>query len=331
VIQRVPKHTNALQGLLIVDKPGRGSDSQPISSPSEGDRLLTSHDVVQMVRRWSHQRRIGHTGTLDPMASGVLVLCLGNATRLVEYYQNDHKQYYAEVMLGAATDTYDAEGKVVATKPIPPLNAQNITAVLHQFHGTVLQSPPVYSALKQGGESVHRKVRRGEEVVLQPRPVTFEQLNLLQFEPPGRIALRVRCSAGAYIRSLAQDIGQALGTVGHLSVLRREAVGSFTLSQAHTLATIEQAARADRWDELLQPPGYGLAMPAISLDEDLIQRFGYGQKVILPAETAGHQPKTELAQALDDAGHLVGILRNLGAAQNGGNVWKAEKWFEREA
>jgi tRNA pseudouridine55 synthase len=265
------------------------------------------------------------------MASGVLVLCLGTATRLVEYYQNERKQYYAEVVLGAATDTYDAEGRIVTTKPIPPLNAQNVIAVLHQFHGTVLQSPPVYSALKQGGESVHRKARRGEEVVLQPRPVTFEQLDLLHFEPPGRIVLRVRCSAGAYIRSLAHDIGEALGTVAHLSRLRREAVGPFTLDQAHTLATIEQAADTGRWSELLLPMGYGLPMPTIRLDGASIQRFGFGQKVPLPAETPGHDAQPELAQALDHAGYLVGILRNLGPAQNGGSLWKAEKWFEREA
>jgi tRNA pseudouridine55 synthase len=333
----VPQHANVLHGLLVVDKPGRaqgapGSDPQSTSARTAGtQRLPTSHDVVQMVRRWSHQRRIGHTGTLDPMASGVLVLCLGNATRLVEYYQNDYKQYYAEIVLGAATDTYDAEGQVVATMPVPPLNAQNIIAVLHQFRGTVLQSPPVYSALKQGGESVHRKARRGEDVVLRPRPVTFERLDLLHFETPGRIALRVRCSAGAYIRSLAHDIGQALGTLGYLSVLRREAVGRFSLDQAHTLATIEQAAHTGRWSELLLPMGYGLAMPAISLDDTSIQRFGFGQRVQLPVEVAGHEAKTELVQALDQAGRLVGILRNLGPAQNGGNIWKAEKWFEREA
>jgi tRNA pseudouridine55 synthase len=290
-----------------------------------------------MVRRWSRQRRIGHTGTLDPLASGVLVLCLGQATRLVEYYQGHAKQYYAEIILGAATDTYDALGTVTASSPIPTLNQQQIDDLLHQFRGNVLQSPPAYSALKQEGESVHHKARRGETVVLAPRPVTFYQIDLVAWQPPQRICLRVRCSAGTYIRSLAHDLGLALGTHAYLDRLCREVAGPFPLAQAHSLAAIEQAAAQKRLGELLLPLGYGLAMPQIRLTPTLAQRFAFGQKVVLSttlASTGAEGGVTNLlAQAVDEQNHFLGLLNCLGAAANPaeGLVWKAEKWFAERA
>jgi len=146
----------ALSGLLVIDKPGLDGDV----ANSAGIDLPTSHDVVQRVRRWSRQRRIGHTGTLDPMASGVLVLCLGNATRLVEYYQGHDKEYTACVTLGSTTDTYDRLGEVTARHNVGPLEPDTIEGTLDHFRGEILQRPPVYSALKQGGESLHRKARR---------------------------------------------------------------------------------------------------------------------------------------------------------------------------
>jgi tRNA pseudouridine55 synthase len=338
----VPQRESHLHGLLVVDKPGLELAEPthiPSAYPTESRRLPTSHDIVQQVRRWSGQRRIGHTGTLDPLASGVLVLCLGQATRLVEYYQGHRKQYYAEISLGAATDTYDALGQITATAPLPSLNATNIAAILQQFRGPVLQSPPVYSAIKQGGESVHRKARRGETVVLESRPVMFYQLELLAVPAPDRFSLRVVCSAGAYIRSLAHDLGLALGTYAHLRGLRREAAGPFTLQAAHTLAEIEQAAQQERLGDLLLPPGYGLHMPLVKLAPDAIRRLGFGQQVVLPQapiapegtseDTGEREPR--LAQALDPQDRFIGILRYLGPAAGDGFLWKAEKWFERDA
>lgn len=315
------QHESPLHGLLVVDKPGLSAHL-----PNASQRLPTSHDLVQWVRRWSGQRRIGHTGTLDPLASGVLVLCLGRATRLVEYYQGHRKQYYAEIMLGAATDTYDVLGQITATSPLPPFNRTMIEAVLQQFRGSVLQSPPVYSALKQGGESVHRKARRGETVVLEPRPVTFYQLELLDYHAPDRLCLRVVCSAGAYIRSLAHDLGLALETHGHLALLRREAAGSFTLQDAHSLVEIEAAAQASKLADLLLPPGYGLDLPVITLTVEQMRRLGFGQQVILPENDGDPQA---LAAGVDEQGRLVGILRRLELAA-GSAIWKAEKWFERD-
>ncbi|MEZ4870481.1 MAG: tRNA pseudouridine(55) synthase TruB [Caldilineaceae bacterium] len=333
----MPRHDSPLHGLLIVDKPGLqqlGAPSSPSTTaptadartvdPASEPRLFTSHDIVQLVRRWSGQRRIGHTGTLDPLASGVLVLCLGQATRLVEYYQGHDKQYDTEITLGQATDTYDSLGQVTATATVPHLTTAQIETALQAFRGAIQQTPPIYSALKQGGESVHYKARRGEAVTLAPRPVTIHQLDLVDFQPPRRLVLRVRCSAGAYIRSLAHDLGQALNCYGHLSRLRREAAGAFTLQDAHPLTQIEPMAQGGRLGELLLPLGQGLSLPRVTLDADAITRFGYGQSVRL---TASHE--NGLAGAWDEKGHCVGIIRCLEADVDKPdcNWWKAEKWF----
>jgi len=339
----VAKKDSQYNGLLIVDKPGRTQSDWPDDEVVQ-ESWPTSHDVVQMARRWSQQRRVGHTGTLDPMASGVLVLCLGAATRLVEYYQAHAKQYYAEIVLGCATDTYDACGTITRrTAGLLPDDAQ-VDAALRQFHGTILQTPPLYSAIKQGGESLHRKARRGEDVQLEPRPVTFHRLDLLQYEQlprRARITLRMVCSAGTYVRSLAHDVGQALGTGAYLDILRREAAGPFTLADAHTPAQIEAAVRTARFARLLLPPGERLDMPRIHLSADLITRLGYGQKVVLTAadawvaatHTAGKEAPV-LARGVDTQGEFVGVLRYLGppmaehsASDRSGTVWKAEKWF----
>ena len=174
-----------LHGILLVDKPGRphppaGAD-EPVSA-----QLPTSHDIVQRVRRWSRQRRIGHTGTLDPMASGLLVLCLGVATRLAEYYQGHDKTYEACVTLGRATDTYDAVGRTVAQASVPPLTDADVENALAAFRGQIAQEPPVYSALKQGGESLHRKARRGETVIVAPRTLRFTRSTFFPLRRPHR-------------------------------------------------------------------------------------------------------------------------------------------------
>ena len=320
-----PSYINPIANGVAYAEPAR----EPVASTTP-QRLYTSHDIVQLVRRWSGQRRIGHTGTLDPMASGLLVLCLGQATRLVEYYQGHDKQYYAEVTLGSATDTYDQMGVVNAEGAVPPLTVTDIEQALATFRGEILQRPPAYSALKQGGESVHRKARRGEEVILEPRPITIHQLDLVAFTPPNQIALRVRSSAGTYIRSLAHDLGQALHTYGHLSHLRREAVGSFTLNDAHTLAAIEASGQAETLDKLLQPLGYGLPMAEIELDSEMMTRLGHGQTVVAPSPVSTAPPR--LVKGITADGALAGLLHCLGHANARDHeyLWKAEKWFANQ-
>ena len=361
-IRHVAKRDSRLHGVLVVDKPGlEQPDRIPLADDSQSSRafprpitkeatvagtvpasphrrLPTSHDVVQKVRQWSMQRRIGHTGTLDPMASGILVLCLGHATRLAEYYQGHDKQYYAEVALGAATDTYDAVGKVTSTGPVVEHTRELVEHALDGFRGPIQQTPPIFSALKVGGESLHRKARRQETVSLQPRPVVVHRLDLLDYMPGDRICLRIVCSAGTYIRSLAHELGRALGTHAHLAMLRREAAGPFHLDKSHKLDAVQQAADEDRLVELLLPLGHGLDFPIVRLTVDQTLRFGFGQKVVLrlPPDLGDSPDKglsqvslreDVLAQALGDDGEFAGLIRYLGRTDNQGSIWKAEKWL----
>ncbi len=320
--------TGGMNGLLVIDKPGLDQD---VLNPAGVD-LPTSHDVVQRVRRWSRQRRIGHTGTLDPMASGVLVLCLGAATRLVEYYQGHDKEYTARITLGATTDTYDALGQMSPRQTVPHLNAANVEHVLERFRGDIQQRPPAYSALKQGGESLHRKARRGEKVIVDARPTTVHRLELLSVEPPNQLWLRVWCSAGFYVRSLAHDVGEVMGCGGYLSYLRREAAGPFTVATAHTLDAIQDAANSGEWDSVLLSPGTGLLLPRIVLDEAFALRLGQGQRVWLDPASIQVGDVTQVgsvAQAVNEAGQLLGIVRVLEKSPeaSGGLLCKAEKWL----
>jgi len=324
-----------LDGLLVVDKPGRDDlTPAPIEEPrpAPGEKrpyrgLLSSHDVVARVRRWSSQKRIGHTGTLDPLASGVLVLCLGAATRLVEYYQNHPKQYVAVIVLGAETDSYDAEGHLVARHPVPPLTAAAIDQALAPLRGEIQQQAPRFSAIKQEGKALYSLARRGKEVDAPTRTVTFTRIELVEFTPPARVTLAIDCSAGAYIRSLAHDLGAALGTGAYLQALRRTAAGDFTLAEAHSLEAIEVAARDGRLHELLLPTGERLPLPGYRFDADVLQRFRHGQTVILP--DAACDPERHLAAARAENGVLVGVIRRLGAArENAGWRWRAEKWLQ---
>lgn len=336
----------ALHGLLVVDKPGIEELSN-LTPQSDGRPpwLPTSHDIVNRVRRWSGEKRIGHTGTLDPMASGVLVLTIGNATRLTEYYQGHDKRYLAEIQLGETTDTYDRTGKVTEVATVPELTLTTIETALTQFRGNLMQKPPAFSAIKQDGKTAYQQARKGHELELEARPVTIYQLELVEFCVPNRLRITVHCSSGTYIRSLAYDIGRALGTAGMLSQLRRLAVGSFAVEQAHTLPAIEAAAKAGALSEWLLPSGYGLDLPMMQLDTIATQRLGFGQKVRLPitwfspvpmershllagdpSSTAGIQ-QGALAQAIAADGQLVGILSCIVAPQDSSAVWRAEKWF----
>jgi len=357
VSSQPPKKQNRpLHGLLIIDKPGMAplpagaclyeAPDLPLDPQSNPYRSLhpTSHDIVQRVRRLSGTRRIGHTGTLDPMASGVLVLCLGWATRLVEYYQGHDKQYLAEITFGCETDTCDALGTVIAVAALPPLDEARIEQALAGFRGEIMQTPPIYSALKQGGESLHRKARRGEVVEIAARPITIHSLELVAIDPPNRIRVRVHSAAGAYMRSLARDLGKALGTRATLTGLRRESAGGFTLAVAHSMAEVESIAGSNLQTEsgsdglgsLLLAAGAGLDLPALIVEDDASEALGKGQIIALP----GADMHATALQARDAQGNLLGILRQTTRPttyptpetlyQNAMH-WKADKWFAHYA
>jgi tRNA pseudouridine55 synthase len=213
------------EGVLIVDKPAG----------------MTSHDVVARIRRLAGIHRVGHTGTLDPAATGVLVVCLGRATRLVTVLQAGEKTYAATVQLGIVTDSDDLDGAVLATSSAAGIDERTVCGALAEFHGELDQIPPMVSALRIDGERLHEKARRGEVVERRPRRVRVQSIVLDHFEPGERasVSFLVACSAGTYVRSIARDLGERLGVGGTLAVLRRVANGPFTLEDAVTLDALE--------------------------------------------------------------------------------------------
>jgi tRNA pseudouridine55 synthase len=217
---------------------------------------MTSHDVVARVRRLTHQRRVGHAGTLDPAASGVLPICLGQATRVVEYLSESGKRYRATVVLGAVTDTYDAEGDVIRSAPVD-VTREEAQAALVAFLGPQMQLPPLYSAIKRGGQPLYKLARAGVEVQLQPRPIEIYTLDLINWQPPA-LTVDVECSKGTYIRSLAYDLGEQLGCGAHLGGLVRLRSGPFALEESLTLEELAQALEDGTWEQYLYAPDEAL-------------------------------------------------------------------------
>jgi tRNA pseudouridine55 synthase len=247
--------------LLVVDKP---------SGP-------TSHDVVDAIRLALSQRRVGHTGTLDPFATGVLVLAIGNATRLVEYLTSHVKRYRATLRLGAATDTCDKDGKVIAEREVD-VDRAAIEAVLATFRGESLQTPPAYSARRIGGTRAHLLARRGEPVALAARPVRIDHLEIVACEDRD-LVIDVEGSAGLYVRALARDLGERLGCLAHLRALRRIRCGPFGLEDATPLAQL--TAAPEHAASRLLPPSRGLAaMPRIEVDAEGEKRVRAGLAVV---------------------------------------------------
>ena len=226
-----------MQGFLVFDKP-----------PG-----ITSHDAVAMVRAVTGIRKIGHTGTLDPFATGVLALAIGGATRLIQYLDEDLKVYDALLQLGQATDTGDPEGEVTAEAPVPDVDAAAITAVLAGFVGERMQVPPAYSAVKVNGRPLYAYARAGERVEVPARPIRVDEMALLGWQAP-HLRTRIRCGKGTYARVLAEEIGESLGSVAHLIGLRREQSGPFTLERALSVETLSQiVASTPDWQQALRP------------------------------------------------------------------------------
>jgi tRNA pseudouridine55 synthase len=263
-------------GVLVIDKP----------------RGWTSFQVVARVRRLAGEKRVGHAGTLDPLATGVLPVCLGTATRLVEYLADATKEYRASVHLGATSPTYDAEGPIQQVVPVDQLpDTATVAGALAQFRGPQQQLPPMHSAVQQGGKRLYDLARQGIEVERQPRPVTIYRLELLAYTAPV-LELLVECSKGTYIRSLAHDLGETLGCGAYLAGLVRTRHGPFRLADAVTMTDLEAGATAGRLTEILRPADVLLAKwPRVDLDAEAARRVGQGQPLAYPAPATG--PATE--------------------------------------
>ena len=277
--------SNAPFGLLLVDKP---------VGP-------TSHDIVDVVRKAFGIRRVGHTGTLDPFASGLLVMCLGPATRLAEFLVGLDKEYTASGVLGVETDTFDHTGTVLSRDTAwRDLDRSSVEAALQGLTGEREQLPPRYSAVKVGGVPAHRRVRRGESVELETRRVRIDRLRLSRWEPP-ELDVDVHCSSGTYIRSLAHELGERLGTGCHLRGLRRTAVGSLIVSDA---ATLEQVKAGTTPRTAWIDPARALShLPVHRIDEEESRRIRSGQ----PVQHAA--PDAEVSAVVDADGWLVAVAR----------------------
>ncbi len=274
----------------------------------------TSFEVVAIVRKLSGEARVGHGGTLDPEATGVLPIGLGRGTRMAEFLAEARKVYQAQVELGTATDTYDASGKVTYRGDVSMVTKEQVEAALASFRGLIQQTPPLYSALKYQGQPLYRLARAGIEVPRSPRKVNIFRLELLDFKLP-LLTLEVTCSKGTYIRSLAHDLGQALGCGAHLKSLVRLKSGPFHLSEAVSLPQLEDAFRHCYWQQLLYPLDVVLLrLMAIIVAEEKERAIVNGRPLLLRGGNAG-----ELCRAYSRDGRLIALLRF------DGRLWQAEK------
>lgn len=298
----------AKSGILVIDKPkGR-----------------TSHDVVQAIRRASGERRVGHAGTLDPMATGVLVLCIGSATRVVDEIQALPKVYGAELRLGQETDTQDAEGRITAEQDWHHVTAEAVEAALAAFRGDILQVPPMHSALHHDGKRLYQLAREGKEVERAPRALHVERLDLVAFEPPF-LRLEMAVSKGFYVRSLAHDLGRALGCGAHLSGLVRLAVGQFRLAEAEPLPRAVEAFVEGWWPTMMHPLDAALErLPALIVDADGERELRFGRQV--PAGEAGRGMQG-MVRAYGPEGRFIGLVEWDAAHQ----AWQPAKIFPSAA
>jgi tRNA pseudouridine55 synthase len=262
---------------------------------------MTSHDVVAKVRRGLKVKKVGHAGTLDPMATGVLVICLGAATRLSEYVMQSTKQYHARIRLGETTDTYDAEGEIQLVRDTAYVTREDALSALGAFQGEIRQVPPMYSAIKLGGRKLYDLARAGETVEREARTVQINSLQLGDWSPP-EFTLDVRCSPGTYIRSLAYDLGEALGVGAHLTGLVRAASGYFKLENAVTLDTL---LTDENWQSQIIPPQVALsAWPSIQLDAVDADHILHGRMV-----SVADKNLSGLAFAYGTSGELIAIVQ----------------------
>jgi tRNA pseudouridine55 synthase len=294
---------NVVSGVLVIDKPVG----------------MTSHDVVQIVRRGTGIRRAGHTGTLDPRASGVLVVLVGPAVRLSEYVSASDKRYQATLRLGTSTDTYDADGQITKNESINDVTEEQFESLLENYTGEIMQTPPPYSAVKVKGRSAHNRARKGEQVQLEPRKINVYSLEILEWAPPEAV-LDIYCSSGTYVRSLAHDLGNDIGTGAYLIGLRRTKSGRFTLRDAVPLRQIQDSFITGEWSRYLIPAAEALGdWPYITLVGNDVETVRHGhrlaasddaQDLIDPAKHPfAEEGSFGMVRAITEQGDLVAIMQ----------------------
>ena len=296
---------NAISGVLVIDKPTG----------------MTSHDVVNVVRRGTDIRRVGHTGTLDPRASGVLVILVGPAVRLSEYISASDKRYQAIIRMGTATDTYDAEGVFTREEIEIDVTEEQFETELKKFEGEIEQTPPPYSAVKVKGRKAYELARKGEEVELEPRMIQVHHLEVLEWASP-EVVVDVHCSSGTYIRSLANDLGEVLGCGAYLVGLRRTKNGRFSLRDSVPLRKLKEAFDAGDWYKYLIPAAESLSdWPSVELDPDQVETIRHGHRIQADPDT-----EPGMVRGISMAGELVALL-NLEEGEDGNLEWQPKKVF----
>lgn len=296
---------NAISGALVVDKPVG----------------MTSHDVVQAIRNGTGLRRAGHTGTLDPRASGVLVILVGPAVRLSEYVSASDKRYQAIIRLGGSTDTFDAEGQVTLSKDPLTVTEAQFEEALKTYIGEIEQTPPPYSAVKVQGRKAYEMARQGEEVELAPRKITVHHLEVLEWTPP-EVVIDVHCSSGTYVRSLANDLGIKLGCGAYLVGLRRTKSGRFSLRDSVPLRKLQEAFTAGNWYQYLIPAAEALGdWPAVELNPDEVEDIRHGHRVKVVGE-----PTETKVRGVSTQGELVALME-LTVNEDGSREWQPKKVF----
>ncbi len=284
------KKNTAADAVILVDKP----------------KGVSSFDVVRRVRRGFGQRKVGHAGTLDPAASGLLVVCLGQGTKLVPYLMEGSKTYLADVAFGAQTDTDDSEGDTIAVAQVPRLDRGALSTVLKSFVGNIDQVPPVYCALKRGGEPIYKKARRGERVEMHSRRVTVHEIRLLGIKEAS-VELEVTCGKGTYIRSIARDLGEALGTKAHLRGLRRTRSCGFEVSSALGFDELAEPGPPKAKDGVFGLERAVAFMERLDLDPVQTEDVRCGRPVAAPCLQSDLSTDSPIA-AFDPAGRLTALV-----------------------
>jgi tRNA pseudouridine55 synthase len=293
---------DSISGVLVVDKPVG----------------MTSHDIVQIIRAGTNIRRAGHTGTLDPRASGVLVVLLGPAVRLSEYVSASDKRYQAIIELGVATNTYDGDGEVTRRSAVD-ISIEEFETTLKGFIGEIEQKPPAYSAIKLQGRKAYDMARNGEEVDIEPRMIKVYNLELLEWDPPEAV-VDVYCSSGTYVRSLAHDLGELLGCGANLIGLRRTKSGQFALRDAVALRKLQEAFTTGDWYKYVIPAAEALGdWPSIELTNEQVDEVRHGHRITSELDI----PEGKLARAITQQGELVALMSYDDATKE----WQPKKVF----